>query len=358
MRVISIVGARPQFVKAGIVSRKLRQTGVKEILIHTGQHYDFNMSDVFFKELGIPEPDYYLGVGSGNHGEQTGKMLIKIEKVLIKENPDIVIVYGDTNSTLAGALAASKQHIKIAHVESGLRSYNKFMPEEINRILTDHISDILFVPTDVAVENLKKEGITKGVYKVGDVMLDVALEISKKVKDKEVLNKYNLKPKEFIFVTIHRVGNTDNYQNLKNIWGALLEISNNIKVFFPVHPRTKKKMQEFGLIEGFFKSEKLILAEPVSYFEIIALEKNAKVIITDSGGVQKEGYFWGTPCIIPRDETEWIELVEIGFNRLVERNKDRIKEAALNFDREHSEVNKSFYGDGKASEKIVEVLLK
>ncbi len=355
-KVISIVGARPQFIKAGIVSKKIRENGIKEILIHTGQHYDFNMSDLFFKELKISEPNYYLGIGSGLHSEQTGRMLIEVEKVLLKESPDLVIVYGDTNTTLAGALSAVKLHIPVAHVEAGLRSYNKNMPEEINRILTDHISTFLFAPTNIAVENLEKEGIKKAVYLVGDVMLDIALEVSKKVNVKEVLDKYNLKSKNYILTTIHRAENTDNKNNLSNIWEALNNIANwGIKIFFPVHPRTKKAIEHLGLQ---IKSKNLILSEPVSYFEMVALEKNAKLIITDSGGVQKEGYFFGTHCIIPRNETEWTELVDIGFNYLVDITSDIIIRKTLELFKQNEILNNNynFYGDGKASEIIINVL--
>ncbi|SMP14002.1 UDP-N-acetylglucosamine 2-epimerase (non-hydrolysing)/UDP-GlcNAc3NAcA epimerase [Desulfurobacterium pacificum] len=356
MKVVSVVGARPQFVKAGIVSRKLRDKGVKEILVHTGQHYDFNMSNVFFRELRIPNPDYYLGIGSGMHGEQTGKMLIEMEKVLVEEKPDIALVYGDTNSTLAGALAASKLHIPVAHVEAGLRSYNRKMPEEINRVLTDHISEILFAPTDVAVENLKKEGITKGVYKVGDVMFDVALEVAGKVNEKKVLNKYGLKPEKFILVTIHRAENTVE-ETFLQIWKALNKLAKlGIKLFFPVHPRTKKLIEKLELVP---ESKNLTLTEPVSYFEMVALEKNAKVIITDSGGVQKEGFFFGTPCVIPREETEWIELVDFGFNHLAGVNTEKIFELCEGLFFGGIEIQKNlpkFYGDGSASDKIVSII--
>jgi len=321
MRILSIVGARPQFIKAALVSRKLREREINEILVHTGQHYDFNMSDIFFEELNLPKPDYHLGVGSGSHGEQTGKMLMRIEKVLLKEKPDTVLVYGDTNTTLAGALAAVKLHIPVAHIEAGLRSYNRRIPEEINRVLTDHCSDILFAPTDKAVENLKKEGIRKGVYKVGDVMFDIALEIKNRVDEEKILTKYGLKPKDFILVTIHRAENTDIRENLESIWNALKDIANSgIKLFFPVHPRTKKALENYGLVNEKIPKN-LMMAKPVSYFEMVVLEGNAKVIITDSGGVQKEGYFFKTPCIIPRNETEWIELVEIGWNKVVSNKK-------------------------------------
>ena len=354
MKIISIVGARPQFIKASLVSKKLREKGVSEILVHTGQHYDFNMSDIFFKELELPKPDYYLGVGSGTHGDQTGKMLIEIEKVLLKEKPDIVLVYGDTNSTLAGALASAKLHIPVAHVEAGLRSYNKNMPEEINRVLTDHISTWLFAPTKTAVENLHKEGMHKGVYLVGDVMFDIALESIKRVDEEKVLNKYGLKPKEFILATIHRAENTDIKENILNIWEALNEIASmGNKIIFPIHPRTKSVIEKYG-IDVNLKNENLILTQPVSYFEMLALEKNAKIIITDSGGVQKEGYFWRTPCVIVRNETEWIELVEMGFNKLAGNKKDSVIKLVLECLNEDKSTNNEYlYGKGDASDKIV-----
>ena len=357
MKVLSIVGARPQFIKAGVVSRKLLEKNIKEILVHTGQHYNFNMSEVFFRELSLPTPDYYLGVGSGTHGEQTGKMLIEIEKVLLQEKPDIVLVYGDTNSTLAGALAATKLHIPVAHVEAGLRSFNRYMPEEVNRVLADHISGYLFAPTNTAVENLRREGITKGVYKVGDVMLDVALEVASRIDEEKVLRRFNLKPKGFILVTIHRAENTDNKENLENIWNALHKLAKegNI-IFFPVHPRTRKAIENYELK---VESPNLRISEPVSYSEMVALEKNAKVIITDSGGVQKEGYFFGTRCVIPRNETEWMELVEIGFNKLTGTKTESIYNSVqeiLNSKEGVSNFNLEIYGHGNASDKIVEVL--
>ncbi len=357
MKIISIIGARPQFIKAGLVSKRLREKRVKEIILHTGQHYDFNMSEVFFRELNIPKPDYYLGIGSGTHGEQTGRMLIEVEKALLKENPDLAIVYGDANSTLAGALAASKLHIPLAHVEAGLRSFNKNMPEELNRILTDHISDILFTPTDISVENLRAEGITKGVHKVGDVMFDAALETSKVVEDKKILKKYDLSQKDFILVTIHRAENTDNYKNMKEILDAISEIAKSgIKVFFPLHPRTKRVINEYGIKMG---SGNLTLSEPVSYMEMIALEKNAKVIVTDSGGVQKEGYFFKTPCIIPRNETEWVELVQSGFNVLTGADKQMIIDAVTEECDGNGTISgwTDLYGGGMASERIAEELI-
>ncbi len=363
MKIFTVVGARPQFIKASIVSKKLREKGVKEILLHTGQHYDINMSDIFFNELQLPKPDYYLGIGSGPHGEQTGKMLIEIEKVLIKEKPDMVLVYGDTNSTLAGALAGAKLHIPVAHIEAGLRSFNKNMPEEINRVLTDHISDLLFCPTDIAVNNLKKEGIKNNVYKVGDVMLDLALEISKKIDTDKILKKYKLEPKDFILVTIHRAENTDDRERLEEIWNALLDLtSSNIKVFFPIHPRTKNRLKEYNLYPD-KEIPNLILYNPISYTDMIALEKGARLIITDSGGIQKEGYFFDTPCIIPRNETEWVEFIEIGFNRLVEINNKSIYKKTIflyrkiNITSKYNKINNSLFSNGYASQEIVKILI-
>ncbi len=358
MKIVSIIGARPQFIKAALVSRRLREEGIKEILVHTGQHYNFNMSDIFFQELKLATPDYHLGIGSGTHSEQTGKMIIEIEKVLFQEKPDVVLVYGDTNTTLAGALAAVKLHIPVAHVEAGLRSYNKRMPEEVNRVLTDHCSDILFAPTDTAVENLKKEGIVKGVYRVGDVMFDIALEVKNRIDDEKILTKYSLKPGNFILVTIHRAENTDSKENLESIWKALRDIANSgIKTFFPIHPRTKRALDNYGLIDGEVPKN-LIIVQPVSYFEMIALESNAKLIITDSGGVQKEGYFFKTPCIIPRNETEWVELVEIGWNEVVGNKEEDIVEGTIKTYSEDVNDKKwiDFYGGGRAGDRIVEII--
>jgi UDP-GlcNAc3NAcA epimerase len=352
MKILTVVGARPQFIKLAPLSKILRENGINEIIVHTGQHYDENMNDLFFKELEIPEPDYNLGIGSGNHGEQTGRMLIEIEKIILKENPDLVIVYGDTNSTLAGALAASKLHIKLAHVEAGLRSFNKRMPEEINRVLTDHISDILFCPTQTAVENLKNEGITKGVYLVGDVMFDALLHFSK-ISDikSNILERLNIKPKEYYLATIHRAENTDNYERLKNILTAFSKMDEI--VVFPIHPRTKKMINYYGLDDLIGKG-KIKVIDPVGYLDMLKLEKNAKAILTDSGGVQKEAFWLKVPCITLRDETEWVETVNLGWNRIVGSDVKKILEAVrdLKFG-----VNISFENDFSAK-KMYEIIKK
>jgi len=342
MKILTVVGARPQFIKLAPLSKILRENGISEIIVHTGQHYDENMNDLFFKELEIPEPDYNLGIGSGNHGEQTGRMLIEIEKIMLKEKPDLVIVYGDTNSTLAGALAASKLHIKLAHVEAGLRSFNKRMPEEINRVLTDHVSDILFCPTQTAVENLKNEGITNGVYLVGDVMFDALLHFSK-ISDMKsnVLERLNIKPKEYYLATIHRAENTDNYERLKNILTAFSKMDE--MVVFPIHPRTRKMINYYGL-DDLLENDNVKVIDPVGYLDMLKLEKNAKAILTDSGGVQKEAFWLKVPCITLRDETEWVETVNLGWNRLVGSDVEKILEAVrdlkfgtdVNFDNDFS----------------------
>lgn len=349
MKIASIIGTRPQFIKCVPISKELRKYH-QEILIHTGQHYDFEMSKLFFDQLCIQEPDYNLCVGSGNQGEQTGKMLIEIEKVLLKEKPNFVLVYGDTNSTLAGALASVKLHIPIGHVEAGLRSFDRMMPEEINRILIDHASDILFTPTKTAVENLKKESINDGVYLTGDVMYD-ALQHNIKIAEKTgILIKFGVKTKEYFLATIHRQSNTDNVENLSNILAAFSEIKE--KVIFPIHPRTRKFIKKYGL-ERKIKGN-LILTKPVGYLDFLWLEKNAKKILTDSGGIQKEAYILKIPCITLRENTEWVETIEDGWNILVGTNKEKIINAAINFT--PSKKQSRPFGNGDASKKIKEVL--
>ncbi|NFN88063.1 UDP-N-acetylglucosamine 2-epimerase (non-hydrolyzing) [Clostridium sporogenes] len=348
MKILTVVGARPQFIKAAAVSNIIRKEH-EEILVHTGQHYDENMSKVFFEELKIPKPDYNLEIGSGNHGEQTGKMLIDLEKIYLKEKPDLVLVYGDTNSTLAGSLCASKLLIPVAHVEAGLRSFNMNMPEEQNRILTDHISKLLFVPTVTAEDNLHNEGINQQVHNVGDVMFDAVLHFKKLAEEKEsILNKISIKSGEYILTTIHRAENTNNINRLKNIIEALNESGK--RIVLPLHPRTKKYIEDYNLQFG--NNVKLI--EPVGYLDMITLEMNSQKIVTDSGGVQKEAFFMKKPCITMRDETEWVETVKSGWNIVVGTDKNKILNSILNF--QPNGYQKSIFGDGKASYKILDII--
>lgn len=358
MKIVTVVGARPQFVKAGAVSRVLRQKH-NEILIHTGQHYDENMSQVFFDELKIPKPDYNLCVGSGNHGQQTGRMLERIEGVLLEERPDMMIVYGDTNSTIAGAMAASKLHIPVVHVEAGLRSFNMAMPEEQNRVLTDHISKILLCPTNTAVENLKKEGIKDRVFNVGDVMLDAAFHNIKIAQEKsDIINRLNINNQAYILSTIHRAENTDDISKLENILKVLVHLE--FKVVFPIHPRTRNIINTNEQRFSFINHSNIMLIEPVSYLDMLVLEKNAKCIMTDSGGVQKEAYFFETSCITLREETEWIETLNDDWNILVGANQEKILEAVAKvFSKDYSAMpQKKYFGEGNASEKILQVIEK
>lgn len=348
MKIVTIIGARPQFIKAAAVSKKIREKN-QEIIVHTGQHYDDNMSKIFFEELHIPFPDYNLNVGSGNHGAQTGRMLEKIEEILLKEKPDCVLVYGDTNSTIAGALAASKLLIPVAHVEAGLRSFNIAMPEEQNRILTDHISKYLFTPTETAVKNLNNEGVGKNVFNVGDVMFDAILHFKKVAEQKSsILEKLELEKKEYILATIHRAENTNDISRLKNIIEALNESKE--KIILPLHPRTKKYIEEYNL--SFSDNIKII--EPIGYLDMVMLEANSKKIVSDSGGVQKEAFFLDVPCVTLRDETEWIETVENGWNVIVGADKDKIKKAVLEFKPNKIKINS--FGNGNAAEKIIQII--
>jgi UDP-GlcNAc3NAcA epimerase len=349
MKVITVLGARPQFIKAAPVSRVLREK-VDEIIIHTGQHYDANMSDIFFEELHIPKPDYHLGVGSGNHGKQTGEMLTKIEEIVLKEKPDYLMVYGDTNSTLAGALVAAKLHIPVIHIEAGLRSFNKEMPEEINRIMTDHVSEFLFCPTNTAVQNLENENITRNVFNIGDVMYDAVLYNQELAKTQsKILETNELTAKNYHLITIHRAENTDDLQKMKNILEAFSKIE-DLKVW-PIHPRTKNKLESYGISLESVPNLKVI--EPVGYLDMITLEANAKKIVTDSGGVQKEAYFMKVPCVTIREQTEWVETLLGEANILTGTDVDKILAAVeKNVQPEYQAV----FGDGKASEKITELI--
>lgn len=312
MRLVSIVGARPQFIKLAPVSNALRQQH-EEIIIHTGQHYDYNMSAQFFDELAIPAPDYHLEIGSGSHGAQTGRLLEAIEQVLMKERPDWVIVYGDTNSTLAGALAAAKLHIPIAHIEAGLRSFNRAMPEEINRVVTDHLSERLFCPTETARSHANSEGITRGVEVVGDVMYDILLQARPglAVRAETLLPSLHVSPRSYILVTVHRPANTDDPVAMRDIARALNKLE--MPVIFPVHPRTRACLERYGIT----LEKHVQLIDPVGYFDMLTLESAAYRILTDSGGVQKEAFFLGVPCITLREDTEWTETVQSGWNVLV-----------------------------------------
>ncbi len=360
MKVVTVVGARPQFIKAAAVSRVLRATpGVREVLVHTGQHYDDNMSAVFFSELEVPQPDYHLGVGSGSHGSQTGRMLEAVEKVLLREKPDWVLVYGDTNSTLAGALAAVKLHIPAAHVEAGLRSFNRRMPEEINRVLTDHASEVLFAPTEAAVENLRREGIPAGRIKlVGDVMYDAALFYGAKAeRESGILERLRLVRQGYILATVHRAENTDDPRRLRAIFGGLFRVAADIPVVLPVHPRTRSALERENLLREVQRHLRLI--DPVGYLDMVMLEKHARLIATDSGGVQKEAFFYRVPCVTLRDETEWVELVDLGWNRIVPlRDKQQEVAQALREWLDHPGGREADpYGRGDAAGKIVECLV-
>ena len=371
MKIVTIVGARPQFIKAAAVSRAIhrahrRKRHIEEVLVHTGQHYDTLMDKVFFEELDLPKSDYHLGVGSGSHGRQTGMMLERIESVLGKEKPEAVIVYGDTNSTLAGALAAAKLNFPIAHVEAGLRSYNRTMPEEINRVLTDHLSTFLFCPTDLAVRNLLKEGIKeeriKIVRNVGDVMYDSILYYSKLaekkstiLQDLSLINPQSaIRNPRYYLTTLHRAENTDDPERLKSILKALNEIGRNHPVILPIHPRTKKKMEVYRLSSEF---KNIQFIDPISYLDMLKLEKNAGAILTDSGGVQKEAYWLKIPCLTLRRETEWVETIQSGWNQLVGTESKRIIQGIKDLEkRRFFKRGEETFGEGRASEKIVQIL--
>ena len=352
MKIATIVGARPQFIKAAPVSEILRNN-FQEILIHTGQHYDDNMSRIFFDDLRIPRPDINLNVGSGRHAEQTGQMLVGIEKVLMHEKPDLVLVYGDTNSTFAAALSASKLHIPIAHVEAGLRSFNRRMPEEINRILTDKISTFLFCPTGTSVKHLKNEGITGRICQVGDVMYDAALKFGRiSEKRSTIISKLSLKKGEYLLATVHRPHSTDSVEHLTGIIEAFMECGEQI--VFPIHPRTRGYLEKYALWDELDKCQRIRNIEPVSYLDMLMLEKHSKKILTDSGGIQKEAYFYQVPCITLRDETEWVETVEDGWNTIVGTDKAGILRAIKEFN--PASKQRALFGNGDASLKICQIL--
>ena len=353
-KIVTIIGARPQFIKAATVSRELKKSDITEVIVHTGQHFDANMSDVFFTEMDIPMPNYHLEINSLGHGAMTGRMLEKIEEVLIKEKPEGVLVYGDTNSTLAGALAAVKLHIPIAHVEAGLRSFDMKMPEEINRVLTDRLSKILFCPTSTAIKNLEKEGFKDfdcSLEQPGDVMYDAVLFYRKKAKEVSTLLKTKgLKSNGFALATLHRAENTDDPERLKSICKALNEIHKTLPVVLPLHPRTKTHLASLNI------QLNVMIIEPVGYFDMLSLLENCNLVLTDSGGLQKEAYFFNKFCITLRDQTEWVELVEAGANEIAGADTEKI---IASFRKNNGHVVKSqlLYGNGDAARKISAKLL-
>ncbi len=351
MKVLTVIGARPQFIKAAVVSRAMneRPGGISETIVHTGQHYDANMSDIFFDQLDIPHPQYNLGVGGGGHGQNTGRMLEKLEGLLVEERPDLMLVYGDTDSTLAGALAATKLHIPVAHIEAGLRSFNRRMPEEINRVLTDHIAEQLFAPTLTARDNLIGEGIGESaIHMVGDVMYDAALYYRERSRCPEEFESLNIETGGFVLCTIHRAENTDSPARMQGILNGLADAA--LPVILPLHPRTRAKLNTMGLI----MPENVYVMDPVGYLEMVWLEKNSSLIATDSGGVQKEAYFHGKRCVTLRDETEWVELVDSGCNALVGSDSTRIADA-INAPSK-VQLKEGLYGDGDTANRILRVL--
>jgi UDP-GlcNAc3NAcA epimerase len=358
-RIVTVLGARPQFIKASVVSHAMRQSEqLREVLVHTGQHFDANMSDVFFSELGIQKPDYSLDIHGGTHGAMTARMLEAVEQVLLKEKPDAVVVYGDTNSTLAGALAAVKLHIPVAHVEAGLRSFNMAMPEEINRILTDRISRWLFTPTALASAHLRREGVPDSqIMEVGDVMFDVALHHGSRVDSSgRVMAQLGLVPAPYVLATVHRAENTDHEQRLLAIVEGLQALAKQMPVVWPMHPRTRAVLKRLGRLAEL--SANVHLIDPVGYLDMVQLEKYAAVIATDSGGVQKEAFFYRVPCVTLRDETEWVELVEAGWNRLVPPLSSHAIASAIHEAAVSKGTEVQPYGKGHAAQQIVETLAR
>jgi len=374
MKIITVIGARPQIIKAAAISREILNNysnKIEEVIVHTGQHYDQNMSEIFFDELNIPKPNYNLNVGSGSHGVQSAKMIEGLEKILFEEKPNYILLFGDTNSTLAGAVAASKMNIPIVHIEAGLRSYNRKMPEEINRIVCDHLSSLLFSPTLTGYNNLIREGFrpnnkkkytpdNPGIFHCGDIMYDNSLYFSKISDDKsKILEQYNLVPEKFILSTIHRDYNTNVQENLHSIFKALLKISEEYKIVLPIHPRTKNKLNAISnenFYDSIINNDNLLLIPPTSFLDMIALEKFSKMVITDSGGVQKEAYFFNKPCVILRPETEWIEILETGKAKLASNNYNNIIKAYNSIKDDKLEKFPQIFGSGDASQFICNVL--
>ena len=352
MKLLSLIGARPQIIKEAILNNEFKKHNVEEILIHSGQHYDFNMSDIFFQSLNVKTPDYNLGIGSGTHGEMTGKIMIEFEKIVMKEKPEVILVYGDTNTTLAGALVGAKLKIPVAHVEAGIRQEPKDMPEEINRVLTDHVSKYLFCPSKLATNNLKKENITEGVFFTGDIMYDLFLKM-KPHFDESIINKFNLEENKYIVTTIHRDFNTDNKSNLEAILKELDKISKEIKVVFPIHPRTKKRIEEFDLKQY---TKNILMIEPLDYLSMMGLVQKSLFVITDSGGLQKEAYFAGKRAIVVMPDTGWRELTDAGWNILSTPGEIKDKMNCVINDTIDSKP-KNIYGDGNAGKKIVSYIL-
>jgi len=351
--ILTIIGARPQFIKAAVVSRALSDigTGISEEIVHTGQHHDPNMSEIFFADLGIPTPAVNLGIRGGGHGEMTGRMLAALEQEMLSRKPAMVLVYGDTNSTLAGALAATKLHIPVAHVEAGIRSFNRRMPEEVNRVLTDHVSVLLLAPMKAAMDNLAREGLAPLAHHVGDVMYDAALSFSEVARKRStMLDQLSLLPKSYALATVHRAENTDDPAKLAGIVGGLERIAGHCRVILPLHPRTRGRLRELGLI---IKGVELL--DPVSYLDMIILEQNARVILTDSGGIQKEAYFHGVPCVTLREETEWVETVSAGWNQLTGADAERMFRA---FQSASPGRPIDEYGGGIAARRIATLLAK
>jgi UDP-GlcNAc3NAcA epimerase len=376
IKIVTVIGARPQIIKAAALSKAIKNypDKITEIIVHTGQHYDENMSSVFFSELGIPLPDYNLGVGSGNHGVQTARMIAGLEEILVKEKPECIVLYGDTNSTLAGAIAASKIHVPVVHIEAGLRSFNKAMPEEVNRIACDHVSTLLFSPTRAGIENLIKEGFKNnpppfsidnpGVFHCGDIMYDNSLYYTEIAEQRtKILKDHQVKENEFLLVTIHRNNNTDDPLRLNSIFSALNKISleNRLQVILPLHPRTSSLLErnvEPQLLLEIKKNSDFKIIPPASFLEMIALEKNASMIITDSGGVQKEAYFFKKPCIILRDETEWIELIKNGNALLAGADEQKILHCFAQLYSKKDFSWPQIFGDGKAAHFICEQMIQ